>query len=227
MRHLLAPLAFFACVAVATAADPPGEAASKASAKYITALGKTAEVLKNVTDDTTAADAKPKLDNLHEEARDARKQMFKALSELDIPDGEFAGLLERMPKILRQIDGDIVAEFDRIGGNKKSAYKLLRETKLFAGLEKGYEEKATMGALMLEQAARSFTLRSGGKAPPKPDDLAAYLDTGKKALTDPWGFPYQLLTKPAKDNTTRTYCWTVSPYTGKKLGTPPPDEKDK
>jgi hypothetical protein len=53
---------------------------------------------------------------------------------------------------------------------------------------------------------------------------------GVKALTDPWGFPYQYeLGKVAvgenKVEVDTTFVWTVSPYTGKVLGEAPPEKK--
>jgi len=139
---------------------------------------------------------------------------------------ELADTMVVVWKNTRQMYDPIVAEFDRIGSDKKKdAYNVLRETKLFAGLEKEYEGRAKIGAEALMNYAKAYSTRNGGKAPPKLEDLAAYSDTGKKAFSDPWGFPYQLINKPGKDGVTHTHIWTVSPYTGKKLGQPPPDEK--
>lgn len=224
MRYLLTLLILFASTAIVTAADPKPDA-TKSGNQYAVALQKTAALLAKVKDEATAEEAKPKLDNLNEEARDARRQLFRALAEVDGRDGELADSMGVFWKNVRQMHDTITAEFDRIGTNKKAAYKVLRETKLFAALEKEYEDKAAAGANMLMIFAKTYSTRNDGKAPPKLEDLAAYSETGKKALTDPWGFPYQLLTKLGKDGVNRTHIWTVSPYTGKKLGNPPPDEK--
>ena len=228
MRSVSTLLALFAFTAIATAADPKSDQkpdANKSGNQYAVALQKTAALLAKVTDEATAADAKPKLDNLHEEARSARSQLFKALAEVEMRDNELAESMGVFWKNARQITDAITAEFDRIGTNKKAAYKVLRETKLFAELEKDYENRAKYGAETLMFSVRAYSARNSGNPPPKLEDLAAYSETGKEALADPWGFPYQLLSKPGKDGVTRTYIWTVSPYTGKKLGQPPPDEK--
>lgn len=221
MRHVFAPLALLFIAGLAPAADPKPEESSR---KYLDSLQKTAELLAKVKDEATATELKPRIENLYEEGREARRQMFKALAELDIPDSTLAHFFEHFPKIVKQASDGITAEFDRIGNNQKAAYKVLRTTKLFAGLEKEYEEKAQVGASFLITVARTYTTRNPDKAL-TPDALAAISETGKKALIDPWGFPYQLVTKADNKGVTRTYVWTVSPYTGKKLGTPPPDDK--
>lgn len=225
MRHLLTLLFLIVLAAHATAADPTTDAA-KSGNQYAAALQKTAALLAKVKDEATAEEARPKLDKLHEEARDARRDLFKALAEVDVrDDGELVDSMVVMWKNVRQVYDPIVAEFDRIGSDKnKAVYKVLRETKLFAALEKEYENRARNGAEMLMIYARTYSVRNDGKAF-KLEDLATYSETGKKALTDPWGFPYQLLAKPGKGGVNSTHIWTVSPYTGKKLGNPPPDEK--
>jgi hypothetical protein len=169
-------------------------------------------------------EAKPQLDKLHEEAREARRQLFQALADADVPDGELAGSMAVFWKNAGQCGDAITAEFDRIGSNHKAAYMALRETKLFAALEKEYEGRAAMKANDLMNFAKAYTTRNDGKVP-KLEDLAAYSETGQKALTDPWGFPYQLVIAVGKDGRSRLHIWTISPLTGKKLGSPPPDEK--
>lgn len=225
MRPTFTLLVLFTFAALATAADPKSEA-NEASHKYQAALNKTAELLAKVKDETTAAEAKAKLDTLHDEARDARKRMFKAFSEMDVPDGQLTEVLEVLPKGMRMINGILTAEFDRIGSNQKAAYKVLRETKLFAGLEKEYEGRAKAGASVLQTFAKTYSTRNDGNPPPNLEVLAVYSETGKKALSDPWGFPYQMVSKPGKGGFMQTHIWTVSPYTGTKLGNPPPEEKD-
>lgn len=221
MRFTLPVLLFVAPLALA--ADPKPDP-TKAGNEYGVALQKTAALLAKVKDEATAAEAKPQLDKLHEEAREARRQLFKALAEADVPDLELAGSMAVFWKNAGQCGDTITAEFDRIGGNHKAAYKVLRETKVFAALEKEYEGKAAIKANDLLNSARAFSARNDGKVP-KLEELAAYSESGKKALMDPWGFPYQLVTAVGKDGRSRLHIWTVSPYTGKKLGTPPPDDK--
>jgi hypothetical protein len=225
VRLTFTPLVLFASVTLAPAADPKAES-NEASQKYQTALHKTVELLAKVKDEATAAEAKPKLDTLHTEARDARKRMLKAFAEVDLSEGQLAEVLEGLPKGLRLISDKITAEFDRIANNHKAAYKVLRETKLFAGLETEYEGRAKAGATLLMTFAKTYTTRNDGTPPPNLEVLGTYSETGKKALTDPWGFPYQLATKLHKDGVNRLHIWTVSPYSGTKLGNPPPDEKD-
>jgi hypothetical protein len=223
VRPTLTLLALFASAALLPAADPKPDA-TKAGDQYFTALQKSAELMTKVKDEATATEAKAKLDNWHDEAREARRQFFKALAEVDGRDGELAESMGVVWKNVKQVNDTITNEFDRIGTNQKAAYKVLRDTKLFAELEKEYEGKAASRANNLMTYAKTHSTRNDGKAP-KLEDLAKYADEGQKALTDPWGFPYQMVTKPGKEGYTRTFVWTVSPYTGKKLGTPPPDEK--
>lgn len=222
MRHVFAPLALL-LVSGAAPADPKADA-TKAGDQYFTALQKTAALLAKVKDEATAEGAKPVLANLNEEAREARRQFFKSLAEVDGRDGELAESMGVVWKNVKQVTDTITNEFDRIGTNQKAAYKVLRETKLFAELEKEYEGKATYRANNLMTYAKIFATRNDGRMP-KLEDLAAYADEGKKALTDPWGFPYQLVLKAGKDGVPKLHIWTVSPYSGKKLGNPPPDEK--
>lgn len=222
MRHF-APFAALLFAALTPAADPKPDATA-AGNQYFVALQKTAELLANVKDEATATEFKPKIENLHEEARDARRQLFLALAEVDGRDGELAESMGVMWKNVKQINDTITAEFDRIGTNQKAAYKVLRETTLFAGLEKEFEAKAVGKANTLSISAKVYSTKNDGKAP-KLEDLARYLEEGQKALTDPWGFPYQLVTKADEKGIERTFVWTVSPYSGEKLGSPPPDGK--
>lgn len=224
MRFSIPALLMVAVAPFAPAADPKPDA-TKAGNEYGVALQKTAALLAKVKDEATAAEAKPQLDKLHEQAREARRQLFQALAEVDGHDRELAGSMGVFWKNAGQCCDTISAEFDRIGNNHKAAYKILREVKLFAELEKEYEGRAAARASDLRNYARAFMTRNKGQEPTL-NDLAAYAEDGQRALTDPWGFPYQLLVRPGKDGTT-VHVWTVSPYTGKKLGTPPPNEKDK
>lgn len=228
MRFAL-PLLFLLTPLV-PAADPkpdPQKAAVEATNKYLAVLRTTVELLAKVSDEKSALEAKPKLDTLRDEARDARRVMFREMAELDIPEESMAYFFEQYPKILREASGRMSTEFDRIGGAKdKAAYKVLRETKLFAEIEKGYEERAAMKAQNLAGYARAWSARNEGKVPPKLEVLAEYAEEGKKALTDPWGYPYQMVLAADKDGRNRLHIWTVNPYTGKKLGTPPPEVKD-
>lgn len=225
MRFAIPACLILAVAPFAPAADPKPDP-TKAGYEYGVALQKTAALLAKVKDEATAAEAKPQLDKLHEESREARVKLFKALAEVDVPDHELAGSMVVFWKNAGQCGDTITAEFERIGGNHKAAYKVLRETKVFAALEKEYEGKATMGANDLMNYAKAYSVRNDSKVP-KLEDLAAFSETGKKALTDPWGFPYHLVVAAGKDGRSRLHIWTVSPYTGKKLGTPPPDEKEK
>lgn len=208
----------------ALAADPKPDP-QKAADKYAGALQKTAALLAKVTDEASAAEAKPKLDDLHDEAREARKQMFRAIAEVDSSDREMAAVMGDLAKGVRTLTEAITTEVDRIAGNHKAAYKILRESKQFAALEKEYEVRAAVKADTLMTCAKSWMVRNDSRVP-KLEDLAALAEEGKKATTDPWGFPYQLVLKADKDGRTRLYIWTVNPFSGKKLGTPPPDEKE-
>jgi len=131
-----------------------------------------------------------------------------------------------MHRAFREVTDRLHSEFDRLGSSKdKAAYKVLRETKLFAAMEKEYEDRAAMKARNLITAARGWSAKNDGKLLPKLEDLSTYLIEGKKALSDPWGYPYQMVVASDKDGRDRLHIWTVSPYTGKKLGSPPPEEK--
>lgn len=226
MRFALPLLYLFTPIVLA--ADPkPDSTHAEAWNTYAAAMQKTCELLAAVKDEKTAADAKPKLDKLHEEARSARSLMFKAVAELDIPDSRVADLFDGMRRAFREVGDRLTAEFDRISSSKdKAAYKALRETKLFSAMEKEYEDRAAMKAGTLRAVANTWSAKNEGKVPPKLEVLAEYAEEGTKALTDPWGYPYQMVLAADKDGRNRLHIWTVSPYTGKKLGTPPPEVKD-
>ena len=82
----------------------------------------------------------------------------------------------------------------------------------FGALEdKGKEERAANDARVLTQAVK-FYYAKNGQWPKKLTDVAQYLETGKKALADPWGKEYQFSVTREKtpDGTTveRPCIWT-------------------
>jgi hypothetical protein len=218
----------FAFAPLVLAADPkPDPAHVETWNTYAAAMQKTCELLAAVKDEKTAVDAKPKLDKLHEEAREARRKLFNSIAELDMPEPQIAELFEGLRRAFRDVGDRLQAEFDRIGSTKdKAAYKALRETKLFTAMEKEYEDRAVRKAGTLRAVANTWSAKNEGKVPPKLEDLTEFLTEGKKGLMDPWGYPYQMVVAADKEGRKRLHIWTVSPYTGKKLGTPPPEVKD-
>ena len=182
-------------------------------------MEKLADLLAAVTDEKTAAEVKPKLDNLFDEGRAARTQVFTTLAAPNGTDEQAAATLTRLTERLTAASGKVGKEFDRIARDHKTAYKTLRDAKLFAELEKDREEKAVKQARELVDSVRVYR-QNGGKQVVNLSDLTSDPEVAKKYLLDPWGFPFQY--QPGEK---RAYVWTVSPYSGQKLGSPPPEEK--
>ena len=88
------------------------------------------------------------------------------------------------------------------------------------------EDAAAVKAVQLQTVAKTHAIRNEDARLESLDELVQYAEEGEEALLDPWGFPYQMVSKPGKGGFMQTYIWTVSPYTGKRLGHPPPEEKD-
>jgi hypothetical protein len=221
VRLSLLCLAPFTFTLFAPAAEPKPAEKKDPSRTYIESLAATAELLAKVTDEKSAADAKPKLDALFAEGRTARKEFLAMLGDERVSDADMIRVMERVPKILSEVNNKIALEFDRIAANQKAAYKVLRETKLFAEFEKALEEKAVWRANDLSLAAKSWSTRNDGKELTKLGDLANYLSEGQKGLVDPWGFPFQFkYVQDKKSGANRIVIWTQNPYTEKRIGSP-------
>lgn len=205
--------------AVAVQAAPPGiPAAKKTPDDYLRAAERLADTLATVTDEKSAADAKPKIDDLFAEGRDARGQVFAALATADAPDEKVAAALGKLTERATAAADRIGREFDRIAADHKAAFKVLSETKLFTELAAAREAKAAEQARELVGSVRVYSQMNNGKRVANLSDIAPTPEAAKKYLLDPWGFPFQY-----KADEKRIYVWTVSPYSGKTLGSPPPD----
>lgn len=112
------------------------------------------------------------------------------LADDRVSDAEVISVMKQVPKILGELNDKIAAECARIGSNHKAAYKVLLEIKPVAEFDKALDEKAAMQAQVLITAAKTWITRNDGAELKKMADLAAYLETGQKGLSDPWGFPF-------------------------------------
>lgn len=221
MRFFLLPFSFFTFTLSAPAADPKPTEKKDPSRTYIESLAATADLLAKVTDEKAAADAKPKLDALFAESRTARKEFLAMLGNERVSDADMIGVMERLPRILSEVNNKIALEFDRIAANQKPAYKVLRESRLFAQMEATHELTAEMRGMTLVEAIKVWQLKNQGKELAKLADLAVYLDAGQKGLTDPWGFPFHFkYVEDKKAGFARPVVWTQNPYTEKKIGWP-------
>lgn len=203
-----------------TSAAPTGiPTIKKTPEDYLRAVERTADLLATVTDDKSAEAAKAKLEELFEDSRLARTQVFTALASTGGTDEQAAATLTRLTDRLTTASRKVNAEFDRIARDHKTAYKALGDTKLFGELQRDRERKATDQAKELVDAVGLYARMNDGKRVANLSDIAPNADTAKKYLLDPWGFPFQY-----KLDAKRVYVWTVNPHTGQKLGTPPPEE---
>jgi hypothetical protein len=57
--------------------------------------------------------------------------------------------------------------------------------------------------------------------------VANLLEGGGKAILDPWGAPFQYQVVNDQNGYPAAAIWTVSPYSGRKLGFPPAEKKEK
>jgi alanyl-tRNA synthetase len=211
MRYLL-PLVLL-LPTIALAAEPP------IAETYLRALEKLADTLADVTDEKNAAAAKPKVENFLDEAKSARERLFRRLAELD-DEAAVAAVVKQMGERVAEANGKTARQFDRLAADHKLAYKLLRDTKLFVAMEKERDAAATRRAKDLIDSVRIYAALNGGKRPKQLADIAKTPEDAKKYLLDPWGYPFQY-----QAGEKHAHVWTISPYTGEKLGSPPPDAK--
>jgi hypothetical protein len=225
-RRLLAACACAVLgLTTAPAADPTPDELIR---RYAESVTKVTELLDTVKDEKSAADAKPKLDELATRLAESKTAIEKLTPAVQLKMDERA---------LTAAGQKLSLAHDRVFAKEKAAYKVLHGSKLFDGIEKPRESMAATNAKVLSSASKAYAAKNRGNYP---DGLKALIDDsggkvplidgGAKALTDPWGFPYQYeLSKVAiganKVEVDTTFVWTVSPYTGKKLGSPPPEKK--
>jgi hypothetical protein len=219
VRHFTL-LAMLATTTLAPADPKSIPTTRKTPEDYLRAVERTADLLATVTDDKSAEAAKAKLDDLFDESRVARTQVFTALASTAGPDAKAAETLAKLTDRLTTAGGKVSKEYDRIGRDHTAAYKMLRDTKLFKELEGDRERTATDQAKALVDAVAFYARMIDGPQIVHLSDLAPNPDDAKRRLLDPWGFPFQY-----KRDAKRVYVWTVNPHTGAKLGTPPPDER--
>ncbi|MEO2088972.1 MAG: hypothetical protein ABGY75_05675 [Gemmataceae bacterium] len=212
-------------LSAAAAADPTPDELIR---QYTESATTAAELLDAVKDAKSAANAKPKLDELA-----TRQAEVKAVIE-KLPQ---AVRLKMDEKALAQAEEKLSLAHDRVLAKERAAYKVLHGSKLFDAIEKPREAQAAASAKMLGTQTMAYSAKYMGKFPTSLKELVApadkrtpLVDGGMKALFDPWGFPYQYeLGKVAiganKVEVDTTFVWTVSPYTGKKIGNPPPEKK--
>lgn len=189
---------------------------------------KATEALGTITDETTATAARPKLDELAEQ----RKGLLAAVQAP--PAGQAITVPEKVMTAAAKANEELTLAHDRIFAERKPVYKALHGSKLFDQIEQPLEERATATAKMLQNATKAYSAKNRGKMPGQLTDLAVtpagrtpLVEGGGKALLDPWGAPFQYAVSDDENGNPAAAVWTVSPYSGKKLGSPPPEKKRK
>ena len=226
MRRVLIACSLLTLLSAIHAADPtPDEVLSQ----YAESVTKAAEVLETVTDEKTATDAKPKLDELATKQAELKARIGKLT-----PD-ELSKASKTALSAMSESEQKLTVAHDRIFSKAKPAYKVLHGGKQFDLIEKRLEYEAEKNARMLCIQTKSYTAKNRGVFPQnlkalvdKTGGRVPLVDGGEKSLIDPWGAPYQYESGQItieKMEVKTTYVWTVSPYSGKKLGTPPPEKK--
>lgn len=183
--------------------------------------------LRQVTDEASAVETKAKLDTCWRQHREAMRVILTRCETL--PTAQQTAVMASTAQFLAERDPLLRAEHDRIFSTQKAAYAVLKETPLFRSIEEGMEREAMSRIEAIRNAIMASRLRPKMKrvAPlASLKEIANLLQAGEKGLLDPWGSPYQY--EPHTDPTapvSQLHIWTVSPYSGKKLGNPPADEK--
>jgi hypothetical protein len=223
-RRSLAACVAVAFVSTAPAADPkPEEVVGQLVALRTKVTAQAAELLGGVKDEKTAGDAKPHLDDLGE-----RYAAYKAAVETLLPLHR-----DKLPKAaldaMAGADDALLREHDRVFSKAKAAYKVLREEGfLIDYLERSMEMRAAESANRFRSLIAAYAAKNRGEYPKELKAVPPLVEGGEKALADPWGYPYHF--EPGKRTIDKVevpvhYVWTVSPYSGKKLGHPPPEKK--
>jgi hypothetical protein len=117
----------------------------------------------------------------------------------------------------------------------KDAYKVLADTGLFKRVEGSLEARALSQVQSIQRAGMAYYTKTGGVYPlalkalvvkdPNTGAPPLLLD-GDKAITDPWGAPYQFKVQVDEKGIERLHVWTISPYgDGKKRIVWPRDER--
>jgi hypothetical protein len=206
----------------ALAQSPPADTpdADALTRSLVETTKATVEALGGIKDKVSAEAAKPRLEALNARLKELEKQ-YKARPERERVEAELKWADERAKQ-----DEALTLAHDRVFAKHKDAYKVLAGTGLFKRLEKALEDRATLQAQKIQQAALSYYTKTGGNYPPSlevlvvPDPqtgVGPLLEGGRKAITDPWGAPFQFHVVIDDKSAERLYIWTVSPYgDGKK-----------
>lgn len=173
------------------------------------------EVLNGVKDRASADQAKPRLEELNARIENLEKQYAAR------PRGErIKAELSLMDERKKQAEALALAH-DRVFARHKDAYKVLAGTGLFRRVEGALEEGALLQALNIQKAGLAYYTKTGGVYPRALKVLVVkdpntgtppLLLGGEKAITDPWGAPYQFEIVLDDGGVERMYVWTVSPY---------------
>jgi hypothetical protein len=191
----------------------------------LTALGQSPaadkpEVLDGIKDRASAEKAKPRLEELNARFEELEKQ-YKAR-----PEGERIKAEQKWADEQKKQGEALTLAHDRVFARHKDAYKVLAGTGLFKRVEKPLEDRATLQAQNIQKAALAYYTRTGGVWPPNLKVLVVrdpntgvgpFLEGKVKAITDPWGAPFQFEVVQDTSGAERYLVWTVSPYgDGKK-----------
>jgi hypothetical protein len=195
------------------AADKPD--ADALTRSLIETTKATVEVLDGIKDKASAEKAKPRLEELNARLEELEKQ-YKAR-----PEGERIKAELKWADEQKKQGEALTLAHDRVFARHKDAYKVLAGTGLFKRLEKALEDRAMLQALNIQKAALAHYARTGGIWPPNLGVLAAkdpdtgvgpFLAGGRKAITDPWGAPFQYEIWQDASGRERLFVWTVIPY---------------
>jgi hypothetical protein len=207
----------------ALAADPTPEELLK---EYAESMTNAAKLLDAVKDEKTAKDAKAKLD----EFATKQAELKAALEKLSLAAQQRLSAEAFAP--VNQAEQKQSLAHDRVFSKEKAAYKVLHGSKLFDAIEKPREKLAATNAGRLGSAAKAYMVKNRGNPPValkslvvKENGRLPLVDGGEKSLIDPWGAPYQYQVVTDEYGNPNPHVWTVSPYSGKKLGNPPPEKK--
>ena len=227
MFRSLAVVGLMAVVAgFAPAADRPLEELFADSADVAKAA---TDLLTAALDDKAPRDAKAKFDQLGVVRASLRKRLQEGVGQpVVVKDPDALG---KAAVRLRDGEKALTEAHHRLFTKAKATYAELKGNKLFAQIEADQEAKAAEAAKALLNVVKNHMVKNGGDTPTNLAILALgdsakgvlpLLAGGAEALNDPWGFPFQYAVGQDKSGAPDPHVWTVSPYSEKKLGNPPP-----
>ncbi|HET6573881.1 MAG TPA: type II secretion system protein GspG [Fimbriiglobus sp.] len=189
------------------------------------------EVLNGVKDRATAKTAKPRLEELSARLGELEKRYAVR------PRGERVKAEVKWTNERKKQAEALTLAHDRVFAKHKDAYKVLAGTGLFRRVEGALEARALLQMQNIQKAGVAYYIKNGGVYPRALKLLVVkdpntgtppLLAGGAKAITDPWGAPYQFDVRADQNGIERLHIWTTSPYgDGKKRIVWPQDDGKK